>query len=65
MPPSSIAATMSARSSHMKRLMVGTVNPRLTQFTAALALAIGIGAVVVGPGGESLSMHPHFPTLVS
>jgi hypothetical protein len=49
----------------MKRLMVGTVNPRLTQFTAALALAIGIGAVVVGPGGESLSMHPHFPTLVS
>jgi hypothetical protein len=34
----------------MKRLMVGTVNPRLTQFTAALALAIGIGAVVVGPG---------------
>ena len=41
---------MWARSSHMKRLMVGTVNPRLTQFTAALALAIGIGAVVVGPG---------------
>jgi len=30
----------------VKQLVVGTVNPRLTQFTAAFTLALGIGAVV-------------------
>jgi hypothetical protein len=31
----------------VRQLVIGAVNPRLTQFTAAFALALGIGAVVL------------------